>query len=142
MPATPAPEDRAEGSATADRTYPRNWFQVSNYGGGITEREFVRETDKMLVFLDYRGRERADAKQSSYNRWYPTREEAEAAQAEIRAHNDAKDAERRIRSAAPELLEALERLVSACVATGTLPGEKGRELLARSHAAIAKARGQ
>jgi hypothetical protein len=125
-------------------TYPRKWFRVSEYGGAIKEREFIRETDKMLVFAGWNGKESRTPKASSYEVWYPEREEAEAVLAAIKARREATAAAERVRRAAPELLEALEGI---CRIADQFADEAGLNLegmpqLRDACAAIARARGE
>ena len=98
-------------AAEAGAAYPRKWFRASKYGWPVEEREFIRETDKMLVY--FRRGERREAKSDSYGRWYPKREEAEAALAAINARKDELARDRRIRDAAPDLLRVLQNMVHA-----------------------------
>ena len=101
----------------SDRTYPRKWFRVSNYGGGIEEREFIRETEKMLIAKRLRGSsvsERREAKADSYGRWYPEREEADAIIAARRGREAEQVSAQRIRDAAPDLLVALQGYLTDC----------------------------
>ena len=87
---------------TPGLTYPREWFEVTRYSKSPRPLQFQSETDKMLSTGTRRFKKVTD-----YARWYPTREEAEAAIAEIAGKNAAALAGQRIRDAAPELLEAL-----------------------------------
>ena|SRR6185312_7615362 len=119
--------------------YPREWFRVSNYGGPIEARMFIRETDKMLVFRDLRGREARDAKSTTWSRWFPTREEAEAALASIRAKEDQKAAARRLGDAAPSLLEALQAVDEMFSRPGSINKQTVRD---KVRAAIARAKGE
>ena len=46
------------------------------YSNEIGEFEVVKETEKQIVFLNKRGREEREAKQTHYNSWFDTREAA------------------------------------------------------------------
>ena len=129
----------------SDRTYPRKWFRTGPWDNIIEEREFVRETDKMLFAQRLRGSsvsERRIAKSTIYERWYPEREEAEAIVAARREREtrDAKDA--RIRNPALDLLAAL--VDARAYLEGTNPlnsagGHRNCDLRERIDAIIARA---
>lgn len=93
---------------SGERTYPRLWFKVNNYGSVPEEREFVRETEKCLFWLSRGGGEVRQLKWTDYARWFPTREEAEALVAEREVKRDRQRFANRVRDAAPEIMEALE----------------------------------
>lgn len=123
----------------------QTWYRVTRYGRDIHEQQFIRETDKMLVSLDWRGNEKRDAKVTASGRWYRTRERAEQAFAEIKQRNAEKDAAKRIRDAAPELLEALEAMVEEWVdytTVNNLGDPYAKHNMKLAQAALAKARGE
>lgn len=125
---------------TQERTYPRKWYSVSRWGDEVHEREFIRETDKQLVYHDFRRREKRELKQSKYCAWYPTREEAEAILAAKLARKAEQKTRRLKQGAAEELYDALEALVAECD-RGQRPGG-GSIVPPAARAALSKARGE
>ena len=129
----------------SDRTYPRAWFRVGPWDNIIDEREFVRETDKMLFAKRLRGSsvsERRVAKSTIYERWYPEREEAEVIVAARRERETMHAKAACIRDAAPDLLAAL--VDARAYLEGTNPlnsagGHRNCDLRERIDAIIARA---
>lgn len=122
---------------TQERTYPREWFTVS--GGHVHSQTFTGETAHKLKH-EFCGKESLVSKVTIYSTWYPTREEAQA----IADANMARKAEqarlKRIRDAAPALLEALEELRKWQAPCGQDPDIDAA--LAKADAAIAQAKGE
>ncbi len=120
------------------REYPRKWFKLSKWGGHITSREFIKETPKMLFYLNDRGQESRETKSTEYGTWYATMAEAEAALAAVRDRDRRKAEARRVAAAAPDLLEAL------IAAEGLIPGTfaEGGTVHKQMQAAIRQARGE
>lgn len=128
---------------TEQRAYPREWFGVSSaYDREPEAKMFLRETDKVLFYEGWNGKEQREFKAGGYRIWYSTREEAEAALCRKREAADARVAASRIERAAPELYEALTSLLTAVEYIDALKGDKGEDVRATAHAALAKARGE
>lgn len=111
------------------------WYEVSRWSDRPRAVEFERETDKFLI----RKNGRRDAKATMYSRWYATKKEAEAVISSRIAAEEAKKADMLIRNASRDLLEALERLVSAArdVDHGYMD-----QAISSADSAIARARGE
>jgi len=92
-----------------ERAYPREWFRASKWDNEPLARMFDRETDAFLICGDGR----RSKKWTDYDRWYPAREEAQAAIDERLANKAERERMNRIRDAAHDLLEALEALANA-----------------------------
>lgn len=88
------------------RTYPREWFRVTKHGSKAEALTFQRETEKML----FTGTRRV-AKVTSWETWYPTREEAAAALAKVEAAKSQRRRANRIATHGEELVEALRETV-------------------------------
>jgi hypothetical protein len=102
---------------TEERTYPREWFRVGGYyRPEITSKVFDGETRHKLLWHDGYGK-RYTNKISHYENWYPSREEAEAAFAARQEGEAFAAKQKRMREAAPELVEALRNLANAAAAT-------------------------
>jgi hypothetical protein len=112
--------------------YPREWFRVNRWDDEPFARMFDRETDAFLIRDDGR----RDKKWTNYERWYPTREEAQAVIDERKANTAERKRMDRIRDAAPDMLAALEVVCSSHRAS-LYPAE-----FAQARAAIAKALGR
>jgi len=53
------------------------YYQIFNYNLEINEKEFLRETDQYLFYYDdFWQRERKLLKETSYDQWFPSKEEA------------------------------------------------------------------
>jgi hypothetical protein len=83
------------------------WFGVSKWSDAPEEKTFDRVTESRLYYRD-RGRDRFENKHTIYKRWYPTREEAQAAIDTRIANAGERKRMNLIRDAAPDLLEAAE----------------------------------
>jgi hypothetical protein len=88
------------------------WYKDTRWGDKPIAKTFIRETDKMLISIDSLGEERREAKVSRYSQWYPTCEEAQARIDERLNLKAKKRADKRVRDAALELLEALQGLIA------------------------------
>jgi len=51
------------------------WYSVNKYSAEVSTLEVHKETDQMIFFM-HNGRERRQAKVSSFEIWFPSREEA------------------------------------------------------------------
>jgi len=51
-------------------------YKVSNYSIEIEEKEIIRETEKMVVFINSRGKEDKELKSSNYSSYFDTYNEA------------------------------------------------------------------
>lgn len=122
--------------------YPREWFRVSRNGTTFERRIFIRETAKALVWLDRNKREHRVLKETAYERWYPTAEMAAQTISANVAARRARDADRRIRDAAPELLSALQRMHAAFNAKKPIPADEGTALEQMCVEVISKALGE
>ncbi len=120
------------------RVYPREWFQANRWGDEPIAKMFTKETETRLYYED-RGRLRFENKAGNYHTWHPTYEEAEAATAARLALNAQKNAERRIRAAAPDLLSALEAVMNRHASNVVF---HDNALADRCWAAIARAKGE
>lgn len=126
-------------TVSGEREYPREWFEVSRFGGKPNPKTFVRETASMLFYMDC-GEERRDKKETSYSKWYPTLEEAQAACDRRRARDAQKATESRIRYAAPDLYKALAGIIPHLWVPED--DEAFAAAVEAARAAIAKARGE
>ena len=111
------------------------WY-VTKWHDVPERKEFLRETAHTLVELRH-GRERKVLKATQWGRYYDTRDDAQAAINCRKAYKADEIAMRRVRDAAPELLEALESVMGNC-----LDSEGLTAAYAKARAAIAKARGE
>lgn len=126
--------------------YPREWFRASNWGDQPFARTFARETEAFLICDDGR----RCKKWTDYDRWYPTREEAQAVIDKRIANEAERERMNRIRDAAHELLVALQAMMpdNLCADNPNIPDNAVLPVdfhygdLRRAKAAIAKARGE
>lgn len=118
--------------------YPREWFRVDRFCDEPQPRTMVKETATRLSWRDSYGRPRVEHKRTNYAQWFPTLAEAQAAIDERERAKAEAAANKALRDAAPELLEALEKLLakyaSKCRAFDCPDANRAR-------AAIAKAKG-
>lgn len=115
--------------------YPREWFRVNRWNDEPFARMFDRETDAFLIRDDGR----RDKKWTNYERWYPTREEAQAVIDERKANTAERERMNRIRDAAPDLLAQLEYAVKLL---GAFPALNGTAQVQSMRDTIAKALGR
>lgn len=115
--------------------YPREWFRVNRWNDEPFARMFDRETDAFLIRDDGR----RDKKWTNYERWYPTREEAQAVIDERKHEAAERKRMNLIRDTAPELLTQLEYAVKLL---GAFPTLNGTAQVQSMRETIAKARGQ
>lgn len=131
-----------------NRTYPREWFGVNRWAKTPMVLQIQRETESCI----FTGTRRI-LKITTGETWYPTREEAQTAIDARIAREQETARVKRIRDAAPELLEALEETWRVLRAAGLLNLTRGVQLGSTSwyvkacdaeqlsDAAIAKAKG-
>lgn len=99
----------AERRGEAVRSYPREWWCVPGYyRADIKSRIFAGETTHKLRTSEGRLVNKA----GQYENWFPTREEAEAVLAKRHEAEAYADKMKRMREAAPELVEALREALA------------------------------
>jgi hypothetical protein len=95
--------------ARADRAYPREWWCVTGYyRANLKSHVFAGETAHKLRTQDGR----LVNKKGQYENWFPTRLEAEAELAKQREAEAYAAKMKRMRDAAPELVEALRKALT------------------------------
>lgn len=115
------------------------WYQVVGYSPVPLGKVFIRETACQLVWLDGGGRERRSSKSTSYETWYPTREAAQAVIDSRLERRNKQTADKRVRDAAPCLLEALQAVELARMSDEPDHWQRATDL---TQAAISKALGE
>jgi hypothetical protein len=120
--------------------YPREWFLADRWRSQPRAQLFDRETEHTLLYSSH-GRERREKKVNKSSRWYPTMEEAVAALVDIKAREDERRSLLNARAAGPELLSALQGLVSALAANDEDGLTEFADVMVAARAAIAKATG-
>lgn len=132
--------------------YPHTWYEVTPYSRRPEPTEMVRETAAKLFYMlkPLRGgvpEELSKLKATSGSEWFSTLEAAEARIAEYRAAEKRRQDAKRLRDAAPYLLEAAQELLSHRV--GDLPirgwlrdNDASRAALAKLAAALTRALAQ
>lgn len=124
--------------SAGEGAYPREWFRVSSWTSTPEPRLFVRETEHML-FYHSDGEERREAKSGSYETWYPTLEEAQAAIERRKARENVRLAIRLKQVAAEDLFDALQATREDLV---RLAWEENASIIERIDAALNKALGK
>lgn len=89
-----------------ERQYPRKWWKAWE-DGSISEREFIGETERDLLWVDRRGQMFSLSKISLWGNWHPTLEEAQAAALEAEEKRSQQEFHHRARHRAIEMFQAL-----------------------------------